>query len=67
MELIVLMMKSTNWPESLSEGNNANDRTGYSARGPTPAEIPYTLVEIRGRNLEILVFGNPIFPLNLDL
>ena len=37
----------------------------YNARGPTPAEIPYTLVEIRGRNLEMLVFENLIFPLNL--
>ena len=41
---------------------------GVSPRGPTPAEISYTCVEIRGRNprnLEILQFGNLILPLNL--
>ena len=41
--------------------------SGSLARGPTPAEISYTCVEIRGRNprnLEILQYGNPI-PLNL--
>ena len=40
----------------------------HCARGPTPAEISYTCIEIRGknpRNLEILQYGNPILPLNL--
>ena len=38
------------------------------AWGMTPAEIPYTSVEIQGknpRNFEILAFGSLILPLNL--